>query len=89
MFVFGLFFEYFTSCFLGLFKSFDELQSLVESTEDNGGLCFVPSFSGLFSPYWREDAEGCIIGLTLYTKKEHILRALLEGIAFRTKDVKT
>ncbi|KAL4512767.1 hypothetical protein ABPG72_017452 [Tetrahymena utriculariae] len=72
---------------LGLFKTYDELQKLVESIDDSGDLCFVPAFSGLFSPYWREDAAGCILGLSLHTKREHILRALLEGIAYRTKDV--
>lgn len=60
---------------------------MVERTSDTGGLIFVPSFSGIFSPYWREDATASIFGLTLFSKKEHILRALLEGIALRTKDV--
>ena len=61
---------------------------MVESVGDSGGLIFVPSLSGIFSPHWKEDATGSLFGLTLFTRKEHILRALLEGIAFRTKDVR-
>ncbi len=48
---------------------------------------FVPTFSGVFSPFWREDSAGTIIGLSFFTEKGHILRAMLEGIAYRTKDV--
>lgn len=72
---------------IGLFSSYDDLAAKVASTESSGGVIFVPSLSGIFSPYWREDATGSILGLTLFSKKEHVLRALLEGIACRTKDV--
>lgn len=70
-----------------LFKDFKELDKLVGSVKDNGGVIFVPTFSGIFSPFWKEDATGLIKGLTFHTEKGHILRALLEGIACRTKDV--
>jgi glycerol kinase len=48
---------------------------------------FVPAFSGLFAPYWRDDAKGVIIGLTQYSNKNHIARALLEATAFQTKEI--
>ena len=47
----------------------------------------MPAFSGLFAPYWRDDARGVIIGLTQYTEKTHIARALLEAVAFQTKEI--
>ncbi|EGR30933.1 hypothetical protein IMG5_120980 [Ichthyophthirius multifiliis] len=72
---------------LGLFKDYEELASLIEQTQDNGNVYFVPALNGLLCPYWQSGAQGIISGISFYTKKEHILRALLEGIAFRTKDV--
>jgi glycerol kinase len=55
--------------------------------EDNGGIYFVPAFSGLFAPYWRSDARGAIVGLTRYVNKGHIARAALEATAFQTREV--
>jgi glycerol kinase len=55
--------------------------------EDNGGIYFVPAFSGLFAPDWRSDARGVIVGLTRYIKKGHICRAALEATAFQTREV--
>ena len=72
---------------LCLFSDFSELDSLVSSVKDNGGIFFVPSFSGMFSPFWRTDAASIMIGMSFATERGHILRALLEAIAFRTKDV--
>jgi len=55
--------------------------------EDNGGVYIVPAFSGLFAPYWRDDARGVITGLTRYANRGHIARAALEAVAFQTKEV--
>ena len=55
--------------------------------EDNGGIYFVPAFSGLFAPYWKSDARGAIVGLTRYVNKGHIARAALEATAYQTREV--
>jgi glycerol kinase len=57
------------------------------SVTDNGGVYFVPAFSGLFAPYWRNDARGVIVGMTRYTNKGHIARAVLEATAWQTREV--
>jgi glycerol kinase len=57
------------------------------SVTDNGGVYFVPAFSGLFAPYWRNDARGVIVGMTSYTNKGHIARAVLEATAWQTREV--
>ena len=54
---------------------------------DNGGVYFVPAFSGLYAPYWKDSARGVITGLTRYANKGHIARAALEATAFQTRDV--
>ena len=72
---------------LGLIKSSAEVEPLAESVPDNGGVYFVPAFSGLFAPYWRSDARGIIAGLTRFVNKGHIARAALEATAFQTKEV--
>jgi len=64
-----------------------EVEELAKSVEDNGGIYFVPAFSGLFAPYWRSDARGVIVGLTSYINKGHIARATLEATAFQTREV--
>jgi len=56
----------------------------VDSAE---GVVFVPAFSGLFAPYWRSDARGCIVGMTLYSTKAHIARATLDAVAMQTREV--
>mmetsp|Transcript_50765 Transcript_50765/g.147857 ORF Transcript_50765/g.147857 Transcript_50765/m.147857 type:complete len:640 (+) Transcript_50765:50-1969(+) len=71
----------------GVIKEAAEVESLAETVEDCGGVTLVPAFSGLFAPYWREDARAVIVGMTLFTKKEHICRAALESVAFSTVDV--
>jgi glycerol kinase len=72
---------------LGLIKSAPEIETLAQTVEDNGGVYFVPAFSGLFAPYWRSDARGALVGLTRYVNKGHIARAALEATAFQTREV--
>ena len=72
---------------LGIIKSSSEIEALASSVEENGGVYFVPAFSGLFAPYWRSDARGVIVGLSRASTKAHLARAALEAIAFQTRDV--
>jgi len=72
---------------LKLIDSASEIEKLAKSVEDNGGIYFVPAFSGLFAPYWRSDARGVIVGLTRYINRGHIARAALEATAFQTREV--
>ena len=72
---------------LGMIKKSSEVETLAGSVEDNGGIYFVPAFSGLFAPYWRSDARGAIVGMTRYINKGHIARAVLEATAFQTREV--
>lgn len=72
---------------LGLIKSASEVETLARTVDDNGGIYFVPAFSGLFAPYWRGDARGVIVGMTRFVNKGHIARAALEATAFQTREV--
>ena len=72
---------------IGLIRSADEIESLARRVPDNGGVYFVPAFSGLFAPYWRSDARGVIVGLTRHSDRGHLARATLEAICFQTRDV--
>ena len=72
---------------LGLIQQSSDIEALAKTVEDNGGIYFVPAFSGLFAPYWRSDARGVIVGLTRYVNKGHIARAALEATAFQTREV--
>jgi glycerol kinase len=72
---------------LGLIQSAPEVEALAKTVEDNGGIYFVPAFSGLFAPYWRSDARGVIVGMTRYVNKGHIARAALEATAYQTREV--
>jgi glycerol kinase len=72
---------------LQIIDSADEIEALARTVEDNGGVAFVPAFSGLFAPYWRDDARGAILGLTAYNDRGHIARAALEATAWQTKEV--
>ncbi|MZE81296.1 glycerol kinase GlpK [Streptomyces xinghaiensis] len=72
---------------MGLINSAAEIETLASSVEDNGGAYFVPAFSGLFAPYWRDDARGVIAGLTRYVTKAHIARAVLEATAWQTREI--
>jgi glycerol kinase len=72
---------------LGLIRTAAEVEELARSVEDNGGVYLVPAFSGLFAPYWRDDARGAIVGLTAYARAGHIARAVLEATAWQTREV--
>lgn len=72
---------------LGLIQSSAEVERLARTVEDNGGVYFVPAFSGLFAPYWKDSARGVITGLTRYANKGHIARAALEATAFQVREV--
>ena len=72
---------------LGIIAKSPEVEGLARTVNDNGGVYFVPAFSGLFAPYWKESARGVIAGLTRFANKGHIARAALEASAFQTREV--
>jgi glycerol kinase len=72
---------------LGLIQSSGDIETLARTVNDNGGVYFVPAFSGLFAPYWQANARGVIAGLTRYANKGHLARAVLEATAFQTREV--
>ena len=72
---------------LGIIEKSSDVEELAKSVDDNGGIYFIPAFSGLFAPYWRSDARGAIVGMTRYVNKGHIARATLEATAFQTREV--
>jgi glycerol kinase len=72
---------------LGLITTSAEIEILAKSVTDNGGVYFVPAFSGLYAPYWKDNARGVITGLTRYSNKGHLARAALEATAFQTREV--
>ncbi|MFO7574161.1 MAG: glycerol kinase GlpK [Bacteroidales bacterium] len=72
---------------LGLIGSSAEIEGLASQVSDNGGVCFVPAFTGLGAPYWNQHARGTLVGVTRGTTAAHIARAALESIAFQTADV--
>jgi glycerol kinase len=72
---------------LQIIGSAPEVEELARSVDDNGGVYFVPAFSGLFAPYWRDDARGVIVGLTAYAGRGHIARAALEATAWQSREV--
>ena len=72
---------------LGLIHKSTEIESLARTVKDNGGVYFVPAFSGLYAPYWRSDARGVIAGLTRFANKGHLARAVLESTAYQTREV--
>lgn len=72
---------------LGLIKSAEEVEALAKTVDDNGGIYFVPAFSGLYAPYWKSNARGVIAGLTRYVNKGHFARATLEATAYQTREV--
>ena len=72
---------------LGLISTSAEVEQLARTVDDNGGIYFVPAFSGLFAPHWRPDARGAIVGMTRYINKGHIARAALEATAFQSREV--
>ncbi len=72
---------------LGLIAKSSDVETLARTVNDNGGVYFVPAFSGLYAPYWKTSARGVIAGLTRYANKGHIARAVLEATAFQTREV--
>jgi len=72
---------------LGLIEKSADIETLARSVKDNGGVYFVPAFSGLYAPYWKTNARGVIAGLTRYANKGHLARAVLEATAFQTREV--
>jgi glycerol kinase len=72
---------------LGIISGAAQSEALARQVSDNGGVYFVPAFSGLFAPYWRPDARGAIVGLSRYHTSAHLARATLEAICYQTRDV--
>jgi glycerol kinase len=72
---------------LGIVAKSPDVEALARTVNDNGGVYFVPAFSGLFAPYWKESARGVIAGLTRFANKGHMARAVLEASAFQTREV--
>jgi glycerol kinase len=72
---------------LGLIQKSSDIELLARTVRDNGGVYFVPAFSGLYAPYWRNDARGVIAGLTRFANKGHLARAVLEATAYQTREV--
>ncbi|MCW2758508.1 MAG: glpK, partial [Nocardioidaceae bacterium] len=72
---------------LGVLHAAEDSERLAATVDDNGGVFFVPAFSGLFAPYWRPDARGAIVGLSRFNTVAHIARAALEAICYQSKDV--
>ncbi|KAF3450911.1 hypothetical protein FNV43_RR07000 [Rhamnella rubrinervis] len=72
---------------LGVIDSASEIETLASKVDSTGGVYFVPAFNGLFAPWWRDDARGVCIGITRFTTKAHIARAVLESMCFQVKDV--
>jgi glycerol kinase len=72
---------------LGLIEKSSDIEALAKTVSDNGDVYFVPAFSGLYAPYWKESARGVIAGLTRYANKGHLARAVLEATAFQTREV--
>jgi glycerol kinase len=72
---------------LGIIQNSSDVETLAATEPDNGGIYFVPAFSGLYAPYWKTSARGVIVGLTRHTNKGHLARAVLEATAFQTREV--
>ncbi|MGC5028505.1 glycerol kinase GlpK [Micromonospora sp. DT229] len=72
---------------LKIIRTAAQSEDLARQVDDNGGVYFVPAFSGLFAPYWRADARGAIVGLSRYNTDAHIARATLEAICYQSRDV--
>ncbi len=71
---------------LGLIEKSADVEALARTVKDNGGIYFVPAFSGLFAPYWKSNARGAIVGMTRYANKGHLARAALEATAYQTRE---
>jgi glycerol kinase len=71
----------------GIISGAAQSEALARQVDDNGGMYFVPAFSGLFAPYWRADARGAIVGLSRFNTNAHLARATLESICYQSRDV--
>ncbi|MEO0376473.1 MAG: FGGY-family carbohydrate kinase, partial [Cyanobacteria bacterium P01_A01_bin.17] len=72
---------------LKLISSAEETEGLAKQVDDNGGVYFVPALSGLGAPHWDMDARGAFLGITRGVQREHMVRAVLESIAFQAREV--
>ena len=72
---------------LNIINESKEVESLAMSVKDNGDVYFVPAFSGLFSPHWDETARGVLVGLSRFSNKSHIARAVLESVAYQSYEL--
>ncbi|EAW10590.1 glycerol kinase [Aspergillus clavatus NRRL 1] len=72
---------------LGFFRDSRKVSDLAATVPDSGGCVFVTAFSGLFAPYWIDDAKGTIFGITQHTQRGHIARATMEAACFQTKAI--
>ncbi|KAJ0075574.1 hypothetical protein Patl1_34610 [Pistacia atlantica] len=72
---------------LGIITTANDIEGLASQVDSTGGVYFVPAFNGLFAPWWRDDARGIVIGITRFTSKAHIARAVLESMCFQVNDV--
>lgn len=72
---------------LNLIEKSADVEELAKTVDDNGGIYFVPAFSGLFAPYWKSSARGVVVGMTRYVNKGHVARAALEATAYQTREV--
>ena len=72
---------------LGVIDQAADVEGLARSVEDNGGIYFVPAFSGLYAPYWKDNARGAIVGMTHHADKGHLARATLEATAYQTREI--
>jgi glycerol kinase len=72
---------------LKLIDNAPDIEDLAKTVDDNGGIYFVPAFSGLYAPYWKDSARGVIVGLTRYVNCGHFARASLEATAYQTREV--
>ncbi|XP_042486082.1 glycerol kinase-like [Macadamia integrifolia] len=72
---------------LGIIQTAPEIEDLAKKVDNSGGVYFVPAFNGLFAPWWKDDARGVLVGITRFTNRSHIARAVLESICFQANDV--
>jgi glycerol kinase len=72
---------------LCMIEKSSDVEALAKTVDDNGGIYFVPAFSGLYAPYWKDSARGAIVGMTRYVNKGHVARAVLEATAYQTREV--
>jgi len=72
---------------LNIIQTSEEIENIALSEKDNGGVYFVPAFSGLFSPHWDPTARGVLVGLSRHSNKHHISRAVLESVAYQSYDL--